>query len=137
MLGNTSDPPLLLDTSVLSLFFKKNRDRAALYWPDLEGQRLAVSFVTIGEIHLWAILHHWGQARIAKFEDALRGMVILPSSDEVARHWALVQSSTRKSANDAWIAACALTYGCTLVTDDTDFHGIQGLNIISHVNEGR
>ncbi|MCH9039856.1 MAG: PIN domain-containing protein, partial [Chloroflexi bacterium] len=51
--------------------------------------------------------------------------------------WALIQSSTPKSANDAWIAACALTYGCTLVTDDNDFHGIQGLNLISHVNEGR
>lgn len=137
MLSQFPEPPLLLDTSVLSLFFKRNTTRAVLYEPDLRGKRLAVCFVTIAEIHRWAILHHWGQARIAKFEEALGGMVILPSNDEVSRHWALIQSSTQRSANDAWIAACALTYGCTLVTDDNDFHGIQGLSIISHVNEGR
>ena len=45
--------------------------------------------------------------------------------------------ATPKSDNDAWIAACALTYELTLVTDDDDFHGIQGLNIISHYSEGR
>jgi predicted nucleic acid-binding protein len=65
-------------------------------------------------------------------EKRLKLMVVLPNSDAVALHWARIQSSTPKADNDAWIAACALEYGLTLVTDDKNFEGIQGLKIICH-----
>lgn len=131
-----SDSPLLLDTSVLSLFFKTDQ-RSQLYAPDIQGRILAVSFITIGELYRWTIERKWGQSRIRRLEARLNNMVKLPWHDSVARHWAQIQTETPKSANDAWIAACARAYGCTLVTNDNDFSDIRGLQVISHANEGR
>ena len=132
----TSDAqsPMLLDTNILSLFFKANDTRAAVYLPHLEGKLLAVCFITVGEIFRWTMVrnHQWGPARVNGLEERLRLMVHLPSNDAVARQWARIQTSTPKGENDAWIAACAITYGCTLVTDDKAFQEVQGLDIICY-----
>jgi predicted nucleic acid-binding protein len=56
-------PPLLLDTSVVSLFFKNDDTRAALYLPDLQGRILAISFITVAELRRWTIERKWGQPR--------------------------------------------------------------------------
>ena len=128
----TDDPLLLLDTSVVSLFFRPGDTRAALYLPELQGKFLSISFVTIGELHRWAIQRKWGARRIEEMQQRLQLMVTLPYSDAVSLQWARIQTSTPKADNDAWIAACALVYGCTLVSDDSDFVGIQGIPIISH-----
>lgn len=137
----SADAPRLVDTSVLSLFLKKpdqpSQLRSQLYVPDLLNKTLTVSFITIGELYTWAMSQKWGVRRISEMEEALNKMVKLPWHDSVARHYARIQTTTPKSINDAWIAACALAYGCVLVTDDNDFYGIPGLQIISHSNEGR
>lgn len=36
----------------------------------------------------------------------------------------------------ACVAACALAYGCTLITDDTGFADIQGLGVVCHHHSG-
>ena len=131
----TPPAPLLLDTSVVSLFFKKNDTRAPLYLPDLQGKLLAISFVTVAELKRWVISRRWGQTRIDEIDRRLRLMVTLPYTDAVALQWARIQADTPRSENDAWIAACALAYGLTLVTDDKGFEGIRGLTIISHHSE--
>ena len=138
-----ADTPRLVDTSVLSLFLKGDDqlsgERAQLYVPDLLNKTLAVSFITIGELYALTILRKWSSHRITEMEQFLSAnMVKLPWHDSVAHHYARIQtSSTPKQINDAWIAACALAYGCVLVADDNDFHGIAGLQIISHANEAR
>ena len=135
------DAPRLVDTSVLSLFLKKDDQqsqlRTQLYVPDLLNHTLTVSFITIGELYAWTIFRKWGSRRISEMEQALNKMVKLPWHDSVAHHFARIQTQTPKGINDAWIAACALAYGCVLVTDDNDFRDIPGLNIISHSDEGR
>lgn len=137
----STDAPRLVDTSVLSLFLKKDDQlsqlRSQLYVPDLLNKTLTVSFITIGELYAWATFRNWGPLRISEMEQALNKMVKLPWHDSVARHYARIQTTTPKGINDAWIAACALAYGCVLVTDDNDFYGIPGLQLISHANEGR
>ena len=137
----SADAPRLVETSVLSLFLKEDDQRSGvrsqLYVPDLVNRTLALSFITIGELYAWTMVRKWSSRRIADMEQTLKKMVKLPWHDAVAHHYARIQTQTPKSSNDAWIAACALAYGCVLVTDDNDFHGIAGLSIISHVNEGR
>ena len=138
-LGN--NPPRLVDTSVLSLFFKRRGQksglRSQLYVPDLNNHTLAISFITKGELYLWTLVRGWGSQRVAEMEKTLSNLVTLPWHDSVAHHYARIQAQYPRASNDAWIAACALAYGCVLVTDDDDFFGIPGLQIISHHDEGR
>ncbi len=131
----TSSPqlPLLLDTGIFSLFLKRTDSRKALYFPDMEGHILAISFVSVGELYRWPIERRWGQRRIADLEDHMRRVVVLPWHDSVARQWARIMAETPdRGQNDAWIAACAIIYGCTLVTDDHKFQSIRGLTVITH-----
>ena len=141
MFPPADDSPRLVDTNVLSLFFKehdqKSRLRAQLYEPDLVGHILAISFVTKGELYLWTLVRKWGSQRVSRMEEKLSNLVTLPWHDAVAHRYARIQHQSPKKSNDAWIAACALAYGCTLVTDDSDFAGIADLQIISHHDEGR
>ena len=141
MIPSSADAPRLVDTSVLSLFLKQDdqpsQRRSQLYLPDLLNHTLAVSFITIGELYAWTMSRKWGSRRITEMEQALNRMVKLPWHDSVAHHYARIQTQTPKGINDAWIAACALAYGCVLVTDDNDFRGIHGLQIISHSDESR
>ena len=137
----TDNAPRLLDTSVLSLFFKrpgqKSGLRSQLYVRDLLDHTLAVSFITKGELYAWTIARKWGSHRVAEMEKDLNDLVLLPWHDSVALHYARIQTQSPKASNDAWIAACAIAYGCVLVTDDSDFDDIAGLQVISHHNEGR
>ena len=133
---NTGDIPVLLDTNVFSYLLKPNDSRAALYMTDIQGKLITVSFVTVGELYRWAYLHKWGLRRIRELEEQLQKIVILPAHEEVARQWAHIQSVPGRSLsdNDAWIAACALVYGCVLVTHDNHFSGIPNITIISHLS---
>ncbi len=135
MTTNASNIPVLLDTNVFS-FFLKNDSRAALYLPDIQGKLLAVSFVTVGELYRWAYLRKWGFRRVQELEERLRKVVMLSAHEGVARHWAHIQSVLGRHLpdNDAWIAACALAYGCVLVTHDHRFIELPGLSIISHLS---
>ena len=47
--------PLLLDTNILSMFFKSNDTRTEIYLPHLEGKMLAVCFITVGEMFRWTM----------------------------------------------------------------------------------
>ena len=96
MTSPSPDLPLLLDTSVVSLFFKANDTRAALYTSDLQGRVLAICYVIVGELQRWAIQRKWGQARIDDMEHRLKLMVNLPSIDTVSRQWARIQTSYSK-----------------------------------------
>lgn len=127
------DNPVLLDTNVFSFFLKGSDTRAALYQPDIEGRLLAISFATVGELYRWAHERKWGTRRVQELEERLRKVVILPGHWEVARQWAHVLSIKNLSDNDAWIAACALTYGCTLITHDKHLLDIPGITIVCHL----
>lgn len=133
---NSNDTPMLLDTNIFSLLLKRGDSRAALYLPDIQGKLLALSFVTIGETYRWAYLHDWGTRRVQELEKAFQKFVVLTAHKEVARHWARIMSIHGQSFrdNDAWIAACALVYGCVLVTHDRHFFDIPGLSIVSHLS---
>jgi predicted nucleic acid-binding protein len=66
-------------------------------------------------------------------------VIVLPYSEDVVRTWGrisagAIQRGRARPANDAWIAACALSYGLPLATlnakDFKDFAEHDGLSLI-------
>ena len=111
---------VVLDTDVWSFLFKRD-SRAELYRPHLEESILYVSFQTVAELYQWAETNKWGVARWARLADWLSRFEILDVDDETSRVWARVRSMRAQqgssiSAQDAWIAACALRHGVSAIS---------------------
>jgi len=71
------------------------------------------------------------RAKAARLLAAVRCEPVPPSAGD---HYAQLKISRERAGlkldeNDLWIAACAVAYGATLVTRDTDFAGIEGLRV--------
>lgn len=124
----------VVDTNVFS-FILRGHTRAPIYASHLTGHTLAVSFMTVAELHEWGIGRNWGAARWTAFRAMLSGYVVLPSDDATCQRWGLIRCERRANpigVADAWVAASTLAHGADLVTHNpTDFQGITGLNIIT------
>ena len=117
---------------VVSLFLKPNDSRRESYADLLEGRTITISFATQAEIMRWVRGRGWGAKKIAELEKRLASVVVLPHTPAVSGAWARLKSVRGRSLsdNDAWIAACAAVYGCTLVTEDSAFRDFPGLDVI-------
>jgi tRNA(fMet)-specific endonuclease VapC len=130
---------LVVDTDVVSFFFKGDT-RSALYRPHLDGRLLVISFMSLAELHQWALERRWGERRRADLEAHLAGFTVFPYDPDLCRWWAAVKVAARRAgrpiqSSDAWIAATALLYGIPLVTHNPDdFAGVAGLTVISITN---
>lgn len=123
---------VLVDTNVISFIFKGD-SRAADYAPLLEGNRLAISFITVAELFEWAFTRKWGDARVKRLEQALGNFVILPVDVELCRAFGKIRADLQEhgktiASQDAWIAATAVHYKLPLVTHNpTDFKHVDTL----------
>ncbi|MEO0015414.1 MAG: hypothetical protein RLZZ535_3803 [Cyanobacteriota bacterium] len=61
---------LVLDTDVVS-FLLKGDSRSQKYAPILQGNQLALSFMTVAELFQWAAVRNWGASRTANLEKSL------------------------------------------------------------------
>jgi predicted nucleic acid-binding protein len=120
----------LIDTDVASYVFSGKSERQE-YIPYLQGYTGAISFVTVAELLRGAYQKQWGRRRIQEMESFIQGnYVVLPYNADVARQWALlvancVRGGFNPGDNDAWIAASAVAFSCTLVARDNHFREIQ------------
>jgi tRNA(fMet)-specific endonuclease VapC len=127
---------LLIDTDIASFIFKGS-DYADPYLPLLNGQELALSFMTVAELFQWAIFRQWGDRRLAQLEQYLSNYLIIPVDLPLCRQWARVRSDRQSagrpiSPQDAWIAATALRHDLPLVTHNSkDFLDIPHLRLIA------
>ena len=130
-------PPVVLDTDVFSFFFKRDT-RAALYEPALADALLCLSFQSVAELRLWALIKGWGDARRQSLDAALAQYVVLPYDNAMAHAWASLKAHRRRlgrpiETGDAWIAASALRHDATLLSHNgSHYTGIPGLRLISH-----
>ena len=134
--GGFSNPEVrLVDTDVFSYIWRGD-SRGDLYKPDLMGFIPAVCFVTIAELYKGAFAARWNAAKIEQLEFSLSRYLVLPYDDSVAVMWARVQTAIRGRAfppNDAWVAACALAYGCPVLSHNRrDFHDVPGIHLVNH-----
>lgn len=122
----------LIDTDIASFIFKGS-NYADPYLPLLNGQELALLFMTVAELFQWAILRQWGELRLIQLEQYLSNYLIIPVDRPLCRAWAQVRANCqsegrRISPQDAWIAATAIRHDIPLVTHNVkDFLGIANL----------
>jgi predicted nucleic acid-binding protein len=127
---------VVLDTDVWSFLFKGD-SRAEQYRPNLEDNVLCVSFQTVAELYQWIETASWGERRRERLQQWLRRFQVLGYDDATALIWARIRSTREKqgrpiSAQDAWVAACTLRHGSTLLTHNAgDYEGIQNLDMVS------
>lgn len=122
----------LADTSIfVARESERSLDVAKL--PD----EIAVSVITIGELRA-GVLAAAGVAtrnrRLTTLTEAL-AFDPVPIDERVAEEWArlrveLRDTDQRMPINDSWIAATARSLGVPVVTQDTDYVQIPGLDII-------
>ncbi len=129
-------PAVLVDTNIVS-YLVKGDSRAARYAGDLQGRRLCISFITVGELRFWAKFRNWGSARIERLEQTIRSYVVIPYDDLIATEWAEIAAAAKRAGHDRvdrsdwWIAACAIRHGIPLVTHNgRDFADIPRLSMI-------
>jgi len=127
---------VVVDTDVMSYVFKEDT-RADLYERHLAGKELIISFVTLAELHRWAIGRSWGSAKRLKLEEYLAPVLVYHSDDDLCLRWAEITENGKRRGRplqpaDAWIAATALLHDLPLITHNRwDFEGISGLSVIS------
>jgi predicted nucleic acid-binding protein len=122
----------LADTS-LFVAVEQDRPRSGTV-PD----ELAVSVVTVGELHLGVLLARDAATRARRLAtSAFVQATFQPISidDAVAQVWAGLVADLRKSGhpapiNDTWIAATALAHSLPIVTQDSDYDAFPGLRVI-------
>jgi len=125
---------LLLDTNIVS-YLMRTDPLARLYRPHLANHALAISFMTLAELYEGASRGDWGADRRRYIEEIPGLFVVIPPDPNLCARWGEVRWMRRRqpiSAEDAWIAATAIEYGCPLVTHNArDFRDIPGLTIIT------
>ncbi|MBI3965021.1 MAG: type II toxin-antitoxin system VapC family toxin [Chloroflexi bacterium] len=132
----------LVDTSVLSLIFKRD-SRASAYVAHLVGRIGVLSFITLAELYRWPEERDWGSRRRAELSRLLEPYEVAYPDEPLCRRWAQMVATVRRAGRplpfaDSWIAATALQLGLPLVTHNPrDFHDISGLILISEAPSSR
>lgn len=127
---------VVVDTDVVSYRFKKDT-RARLYRDHLTGRAPVIAFMTLAQLHVWALEHRWGAARQVELARHLRQNEVCYVDDALCRLWAEGWTRARRRGRpievaDAWIAATALALGVGLVTNNPDdYAGVQGLKVLT------
>jgi predicted nucleic acid-binding protein len=121
----------LADTS---LFIALEPDRPLAGDPP---QRVAVSVITIAELRLGVLAAGDGPTRARRLETLTRADTFdpLPVDRPVAAAWAALRLALRDARvrmplNDSWIAATAIAHDIPVVTQDADYDGVPGLQVI-------
>lgn len=120
------------DTSIfIAIEAERPIDEAAL--PD----ELVVSVVTEGELRVGVLAAQdvaVRERRLATLTTVLR-LEPVPIDGPVVEAWArlrlaLREGGRRMPVNDSWIAATAISLGVPIVTQDDDYDGAPGLDVI-------
>lgn len=128
---------VVIDTDVASLIQKQR----APAWVNrhIVGNRVWLTFVTVGELWKWAEVRSWGEATRSRLDAWIGHRPVIPYDAEVARAWARLAGSAQRRGrprpqNDTWVAACCLRYELPLITlnrkDFEDFGSHDGLVLL-------
>ena len=128
---------MLVDTDVYSYLGKPSSQNAALYLPHVEQKRVALSFVSVGELYYGAYKNRWASARLDDLTDRLRSVAIVPYDISVCKVYADIRArlevkGQRIEDNDLWIAACAIRHSIPLISNNRKhFERVPDLPLIS------
>jgi predicted nucleic acid-binding protein len=122
----------LADTSIfIANETGRTLDRDAL--PD----EIGVSVVTVGELRTGVLAATDVGTRDCRLSTLLRALELrpVPIDEVVAEAWArlrigLREHGLRMPVNDSWIAATAIALGVPVVTQDSDYVDVPGLDVV-------
>lgn len=127
---------IVVDTNILSYELKRDT-RAALHAPHLHNRTLAISFVTLAELSLWASRRNWGKRRLSERDTLLSDYFVIYPNDEICCIWVKITLACERKGrqipeNDARIASCAVYYDAPLITHNwRDFVNVPDLDVIT------
>jgi predicted nucleic acid-binding protein len=121
----------MVDTDVFSMWYRQ-RGR----WQDFArltaGHALAISFACVGEALAPTYMRKGiGPGTTQRIRARLAQFVVIPYDDDIVDRWAqmagLLEGRLKgRGINDMWTAACALSHGLPVVTNNlSDFQTIQ------------
>lgn len=121
----------LIDTSVLIGWENDRFDK------DKMPEAVSVSVVTIAELRLGVLTATTLDAKARRMATLrlAESLEPLPVDDSVADAWAVLIAGLRASGrrvpvNDSWIAATAIARGLPVATQDDDYNGMPGVDVI-------
>lgn len=130
----TAGPGPALGLADTSLFIAHETGRPLGGTPP---ERIAVSIVTIAELRVGVLAATDLAVRNRRLETLrfAQSLTPKPIDDEVAVAWAELRLRLRDARmtmplNDSWIAATAIAAGIPVVTQDDDYDGVPGLDVI-------
>ena len=118
----------LLDTNILIAILSQ---KAPPQGRVLKG-RLYLSVITLGELHYGAHKSSRVGQNINRINTLVASLKLVYCNKGTAEHYGVIRNKlfakgSPISPNDIWIAATAIQYGLTLVTNDSDFNAVDGL----------
>jgi predicted nucleic acid-binding protein len=100
-------------------------------------ERFAVSVVTVGELRLGVLAAEDGTTRAQRLETLSRAEALdpIPIDSGVAHAWAALRLALRDHGarmplNDSWIAATAIAHRIPVVSQDSDYDDVPGLQVV-------
>lgn len=123
----------LLDTNIIIALF--NGDPSIKTRLETAAE-VFIPSVALGELHFGAAHSSRPEANADRIDDFATNSVVLQIDAETARHYGRLKGALRKKGqpipeNDIWIAACAIQHGLVLVTRDSHFQNLEGLDVQS------
>lgn len=119
----------LIDTNVVSDYLSASFSSAGMSLMDAAIDEIPnISIITQIELLCWNADHDTMQS----VKEFIADSVILDISTDVVAHCVALRNSKKIKTPDANIAATALAYGYTLITNnEKDFIGIHGLKVVN------
>lgn len=121
----------LIDTNVIIRVLKGQIELFPLF-DDME--KLFVSSISVGELMYGAELSKNRDDNIEGYYSFCQQMNVLVPDEEVSRQYGKVKAQLKRNGtpipeNDIWIAATAIAGKLTLITADSDFKMVEGLQL--------
>ncbi len=80
---------VVVDTDVVSLIFKRH-SLSEKYLDSIEGHSVVLSFMTLGELALWADRRSWGSERRKRLSQFLTNFSVCHSDELLCETWASI-----------------------------------------------
>ena len=118
-------------------YYVKGDTRASQYDKHTKGKKLALSFVTVGELLAWAKHKGWGPKKTAELERRIALTGVIPYDMDLCQTYGelsakLLKEGRPMGSNDLWIAATAIRHSIPLISHNRkDYDHIPGLVLLS------
>jgi len=131
---------VVIDTDVYGADLVPGSVLADRYESLIVGRPAFISFQTAAELRFGAMLRGWGGARMLKLEARIAAAEVVHSGPDLIEVYARLRVACQRAGHglsqrqhdaDRWIAATAVRLGIPLVSNDTIFKAVPGLELES------